>query len=101
VRNVTDLVPAADIERIVGAARHPTEHLGRAVSTEQTVYILHSQKCRDSGIDLRDCAFSVALDHGIDMSDWDGWEDQPVTLDIDDLLVPTPAPGQDQGGEGR
>src|SRR6516225_10738811 len=59
---LTDLVPAKDIERIVGVARHPIEHWGRAVSTEQTVYILHSKECLDKGGELRDCPYSEALD---------------------------------------
>jgi hypothetical protein len=51
------LVPATDIERIVGVDRHATDHWGRAVSAEQTVYILHAAECLASGIDLRDCNF--------------------------------------------
>ena len=79
---MSNLVPAEDIERIVGAQRHASRHYGRAVSAEQTVYILHSQQCKDSGIDLRDCEFSQALDLGIVESDWDGQEDTPVSLEI-------------------
>lgn len=33
---MTNLVPADDIERIVGIKRHQTKHYGRAVSAEQT-----------------------------------------------------------------
>ncbi len=77
---MTDLVPTDQIERIVGARRHPHQHLGRAVSAEQTVYILHSEACRDSGIDLRDCAYSKALDNGIDMDWWHQHQDQAVVL---------------------
>ncbi len=79
---MTDLVPADRIEKIVGMSRHPTDHLGRAVSAEQTVYILHSAECRDSGIDLRDCEYSTALDDGIDPDDFVG--DMPVLLEITD-----------------
>lgn len=79
---MTDLVPADDIERIVGAARHRKVHYGRAVSAEETVYILHSRQCRDSGIDLRECRFSVALDRGIDRRMWNGKQDAPVLLGI-------------------
>ena len=67
---MTDLVAADQIEPIVGARRHPTHHLGRAVSAEQVVYILHSQTCKDSGLDLRECGYSRALDRGIDPGDW-------------------------------
>jgi hypothetical protein len=88
---MSDLVPPNKIEAVVGVARHATEHWGRAVSAEQTVYILHSAECRASGIDLRDCEFSVALDEGIELSDWENREDQPVRLMVDEgWLVPLP-----------
>jgi hypothetical protein len=83
---MSEHVPAEDIERIVGMERHPTEHWGRAVSAEQTVYIMHSQECRDSATDLRECPFSLALDRGIEHAfPWTGWrrvQDQPVRLEI-------------------
>lgn len=75
---MTDLVPTAEIVRIVGVPRHRTAHFGRLVSAEGTIYILHSHDCRNSGIDLRDCRFSVALDH-----DDQAWPpDTAVELDI-------------------
>lgn len=77
---MADLVPADQIEQIVGARRHAHQHLGRAASAEQTVYVLHSEKCRDSGIDLRECEWSLALDRGIDLDDWSGHEDRAVVL---------------------
>lgn len=79
---MVDLVPAEEIERIVGAHRHAHQHLGRAVTAEQIVYVLHSQKCKDSGIDLRKCEWSRALDNGIDPADWHGHEDRAVVLAI-------------------
>lgn len=79
---MSDLVPAEDIERIVGVARHPTEHYARAVSAEQRVYILHSQNCKNSGRDLRTCGFSVALDSGIEVAAWKGHEDNAVRVTI-------------------
>lgn len=86
---------AADkIEGIVGAKRHPSDHLGRAVSAEQRVYVLHSAECVSSGIDLRACEYSVALDRGIDLGIWDDYQDMPVTLIIDEEyedLTPTQA----------
>ncbi len=87
---MTNLVPPAEIEGIVGVPRHATEHWARAVSAEQQVYVLHSAQCRDSGIDLRCCAFSIALDRGIDLGDWDGVEDTavPVMIGDDGLLFP-------------
>lgn len=91
---MTDLVPASDIECIVGVSRHPTVHYGRAVSSEQRVYILHSVACRDSGIDLRDCEYSLALDEGIDLTVWAAREDVPVELVVSDggRLVPAVVP---------
>ncbi|UXA19529.1 hypothetical protein [Mycobacterium sp. SMC-4] len=86
---MSDLVPAEDIERIVGVPRHRTVHYGRAVSSEQTVYILHSRECKESGIDLRDCRFSIAMDRGIEMSSWDGHEDTSVILGVwNERLIP-------------
>lgn len=86
---VADLVDPDEIEQIVGARRHPHQHLGRAVSAEQTVYVLHSQRCKDSGIDLRECEWSWALDNGIDLADWKGYEDRAVVLAIiHDRLFP-------------
>lgn len=77
---MSDLVPSDQIEGIVGAGRHPTEHFGRAVSETQMVYILHSQECFDREDDLRDCPYSWALEEGINPSDW--IEDEPVRLRI-------------------
>jgi hypothetical protein len=86
---MSNLVPAEDIERIVGTARHYQAHYGRAVSSEQTVYILHSKRCRGSGIDLRACRFSVALDRGINPEAWVGHEDVPIALGVwDGRLIP-------------
>lgn len=77
---MSEIVPSSEIEAIVGVPRHRSIHYGRAVSAEQRVYILHSQRCKDSGVDLRDCRFSVALDRGINVRSWSGWEDKPVLL---------------------
>lgn len=79
---MSEIVPFDEIEKIVGTRRHRTRHFARAVSAEQTVYVLHSQTCKDSGIDLRDCWFSVALDRGIDEYDWSDVEDQAVRVTI-------------------
>lgn len=79
---MTSLVPAEEIEEIVGARRHLTKHLARAVSDEQTVYILHSHQCRDNVSDLRVCRYSVALDQGIDGDDWMDHEDETVRVTI-------------------
>lgn len=69
------------IEGIVGASRHPDRHIGRAVSSEQRVYILHSGRCFNRGGDLRLCPYSLALDAGIEPESWT--EDVPVLLSID------------------
>lgn len=89
---MTEIVPTAEIESKVGVPRHPVLHHGRAVSDEQTVYILHSQECLASGIDIRECAYSIALDHGILDEDWVDHQDKPVALSIDShLLTPVRA----------
>lgn len=79
---MSDIVPADEIEQIVGATRHSTRHLARAVSAEETVYVLHSHQCRDSRIDLRDCPFHLALDRGIELDVWQGHEDEAVRVTI-------------------
>lgn len=79
---MTNLVDRSQIERLVGAKRRPTMHLGRTDSEVDTFYILHSKRCLDSGIDLRECRYSLALDQGIDMSVWENYFDEPVTLRI-------------------
>lgn len=88
---MSDLVDPSEIERIVGMERHPTRHYARAVSAEQTVYILHSAKCRDSRRDLRRCLFSLTLDNGIDERDWSEVEDQPVRVTINRIARLIPA----------
>lgn len=88
---MTAIVPRSDIERIVGVPRDPRRHLGRAVSEEQTIYIMHSKMCLASGIDLRICSYSRLLDElmKFDEHRWVGWEDKPVVLGIDrDGLIP-------------
>ncbi|MEV8336991.1 hypothetical protein [Leucobacter sp. NPDC077196] len=90
---MSEIVPADEIENIVGASRHPVEHVGRADSETGTVYILHSQECIDSAPDLLECEFSVALDRGIrdfyPWMLWEGAEDAPVELRISrGYLVP-------------
>lgn len=78
---MTDIVPADDIERIVGAVRDPERHIARAVSADQRVYILHSRECFDSGRDLQLCPYSLALDRGIDVNGW--IEDEPYYVTVE------------------
>ncbi len=86
---MTKLVPPGEIERIVGVRRHRKAHYGRAVTAEQTVYILHSRECRSSQSDLRKCLYSEALDRGIAPGSWRGFEDRPVILGVHNgLLIP-------------
>jgi len=90
---MSELVDRSTIEGIVGAKRSQTEHLGRAVSAEHQVYILHSRDCIEAvtarGSDLRACPFSTALDSGIDGEAWREYQDIVVTLTVDDGdLVP-------------
>jgi len=88
---MSDIVPKDEIEDIVGAERQVWAHLGRADSEEGKVYVLHSKACIDTGIDLRDCAYSMALDEGIEMHEWEQWEDQPIWLWIvGGQLIPKP-----------
>lgn len=84
---MSDLVPAEDIEGIVGVPRHPLLHIARAVSVEQRVYVLHSKRCLDETPDLRTCPFSRALDNGIHVDQWE--EDKPLAVEIvDERLTP-------------
>ena len=89
----TDLVDPDKIEQIVGIKRHVGWHYARVVSDEQTVYILHSQECRDSGRDLRECPYSLALDRGIHEKHWSGHEDEAVrvTINRSGRLIPVVA----------
>lgn len=81
---MTSLVPSTEIERLVGAKRQATAHVGRIKTTDDVMHILHSQECKDSGIDLRDCPYSKALDHGLfNIPAWKGFYDMPVTLRLD------------------
>ncbi len=98
---MADLVPAEDIERIVGATRHPFKHIARAVSAEQTVYILHARGCIESTSDLRKCRYSLALDFGISLDRWRGWEDRPVIVAVHPVsrhLIPLRTVSDETGG---
>lgn len=80
---MAELVDPSRIEDIVGIERHPFRHYARADSAERKVYILHSDTCRQATPDLRDCAFSLALDRGIDEAEWgDHLQDRPVQVTI-------------------
>ena len=90
-----EFVSGESIERIVGAPRHETRHLARAVSAEEQVYVMHSRECivqvTSRGSDLRVCPFSHGLERGIDMDVWGGWQDRAVEVWISagsERLVP-------------
>lgn len=79
---MTRVIRANFVESIVGVMRHETKHFGRAVSAEGVMYILHSCECVRTGIDPRECAYSVALDLSIDPRLWAHQQDCVVVLAI-------------------
>lgn len=79
---MTEHVPADQIEGIVGARRHPIDHYGRAVSDEETFYILHSAECLTVFADLKDCPLSVGLNDTFDFDEWP--LDQTLRLEVDE-----------------
>lgn len=84
---MSELVPADRIEEIVGVRRSMYQHIGRLVTTEGVVYIMHSRECLELAADLRDCPYSLALDQGTDLNRWAG--DEPMLLAIHEgWLVP-------------
>ncbi len=83
---MSEVQEPAVVRAVVGADRREGEHVGRVVSEEERVYVLHSERCIASGIDLRVCAFSAALDRGIDAAVWREHMDVPVVLGIGDAL---------------
>lgn len=98
---MSELEPAGTIEATVGAPRDPWLHIGRAVSAEQRVYVLHSEECRELFADLRDCPFSKALDRGIDVERWEGFIDMPVKVAVSPIsmrLVPEAIGERHEGG---
>jgi hypothetical protein len=83
---MAELVDPETIEAKVGAKRYPTMHIARAVSAEETVYVLHSSECIDDiasrTSDLSQCPFARALDAGIDEAVWADFQDVPVHVVI-------------------
>lgn len=70
-----------EIEHIVRAKRHPTKHLGRLVSENETIYVLHSAECVAALEDLRDCRYSLAIGRS-GSARWEAVRDRPVVLSI-------------------
>lgn len=83
---MSEVLDSETVEEIVGASRREAEHVGRAVSAEERMYVLHSARCLATGHDVRACAFSAALDRGIDAALWSEHMDVPVVLGIGDAL---------------
>lgn len=79
---MSDLVDSNEIEAIVGHARAEHTHWGRMSTTDQKFYILHSRRCLESGVDLRLCEYSLALDTAFDPIEFEGLEDTPVPLEL-------------------
>ena len=80
---MTDIVPADEIEEIVGLTRHPTRHYVRHDTESGIAWMLHSQECFNTGIDLRDCPHS----HALTGADWVGMVDRPVEVTADGHLA--------------
>ena len=73
------------IEEIVGVPRDPVDHIARAVTEGEEVYLLHSSDCGDIYV----CEYSLALSYGIDLVVWQHYADIPTAVKIiDGRLVP-------------
>jgi hypothetical protein len=70
-----NLVPENEIESIVGRQRDAVRHIGLRRIEDKRVYIMHSQECKNSGIDLRDCVYSQALENS-------GWSRLPADISV-------------------
>lgn len=80
---MTDLVPSEDIERLVGVKRHASAHCGRVLFDQGRFVILHSRECLNTMADLRECAYSTALDVAIACGEtFEQWPVEPVVLDL-------------------
>lgn len=78
---MTVLVPSDSIEQIIGVRRDPHRHVGRAVDGQ--LVIMHPQSCIDSGMDLRECIYSMGLDNGLsadDVAELEAAQGRPVEL---------------------
>lgn len=84
---MSSLEEPSKVEEIVGVRRHSYAHIARAVSSEEKVYILHSEMCVNTSIDLRDCWFSLSLDRGLIEADWEGWIDHPTIVVVEDGYI--------------
>ena len=82
------VVPADTIETIVGTRRKAQQHIARASSEDQQVYILHSALCVKRR-EITECAYTQALEKGINEDVWEDHQDQPVeAVIVNGRLVP-------------
>ena len=61
---MSERVPASQIEGLVGAHRHRTEHIIRGDFPSGIAYLLHPAACIARYDDLRECPWSRALTRG-------------------------------------
>ena len=86
---MSNKVDPNQIEEIVGTKRNRKAHIGKFVSEEDKVYIMHSRECVVAHEDLRQCKFSLAMDTGLPEKAWNKYADKTVLLGImKDFLVP-------------
>ncbi|QGJ94990.1 hypothetical protein SEA_REDWATTLEHOG_132 [Gordonia phage RedWattleHog] len=85
VENDIQPVDPTEIERLVGAARHPTRHIARADTTDWQVYLLHPHSCirlHEDGDYRTACKYATTLRWGLSQEEWAEHEDVPVVVDI-------------------
>lgn len=86
VQTMIRTIPSDQAEGFVGAERLEFVHVGLASSSDERVYVLHSARClrirQELREELTECVFSTALENGIDLAAWRGFEDTPVSLSI-------------------
>ena len=71
------------VEQWVGVPRHPWAHIGRPMS-DNTLLVLHSQQCFDSGKPFVDCPFTDAAHQGRWDRDVWGVHNGPHFLTLDE-----------------
>lgn len=91
---MVSVVPADEIETIVGTRRKAQQHIARASSQDEQIYVLHSALCVKRR-EITECAYTQALDNGINMEVWEDHQDEPVEVMVSNgRLVPVPWLGQ-------
>ncbi len=79
---MSEIVPADQIEGLVGIERHAIHHYARVNSDEQIFYVLHSKSCLSLERPITQCGFTYALDRGIDEYLWSDFMDTPVRVRV-------------------